>query len=367
MRVLWAAMYLPPLGTRLEELDTPALVVDAAVLEQNIARMAEWSRQTGCAVRPHAKAHKTPLIARKQLEAGAIGICCAKLGEAEAMVAGGVPSVLITSELTGAAKLSRLIALARHAEVLVVVDDAANASELSRAATAAGLQLGVLVEVNVGQDRCGVAPGDPAADLAATVADLPGLRFAGLQGYEGNLQHVRTVEERRCLASMAQLLKSRRAVEARGLTVDICTTGGTGTHEIAGVQPGVTEVQPGSYIWMDADNLQVQGVPYAGGLTVLTTVISRQRSDAAIVDAGQKAISQDGQGGPQVKRAGLSYAPMGDEHGKLTGDALPSLGDVVQLVPSHCDTTVNLHDHLHVVRDGRLEAIWRIEGRGKVT
>ena len=285
------------------------------------------------------------------------------------MVAGGVPSVLITSELTGAAKLSRLIALARHADVLVVVDDPANATELSRAATAAGLQLGVLVEVNVGQDRCGVLPGEPAAVLAATVDDLPGLRFAGLQGYEGNLQHVRTVEERqaRCLASMAQLLESRRAVEARGLSVGICTTGGTGTHEIAGVHPGVTEVQPGSYIWMDADYLQVQGLPYQGGLTVLTTVISRQRSGAAIVDAGQKAISQDGQGGPQVQHGGLSYAPMGDEHGKLTGDALPALGDVVQLVPSHCDTTVNLHDHLHVVRDGRLEAIWRIEGRGKVT
>jgi len=362
-------MYLPPIGTRIEELDTPALVVDAAVLEQNIARMAEWSRRTGCAVRPHAKAHKTPLIARKQLEAGAIGISCAKLGEAEAMVAGGVPSVLITSELTGAAKLSRLIALARHADVLVVVDEAANARELSRAATAAGLRLGVLVEVNVGQDRCGVPPGGPAADLAATVAGLPGLRFAGLQGYEGNLQHVRTVEERqaRCLVSMAQLLESRRAVEARGLSVGICTTGGTGTHDIAGEQEGVTEVQPGSYIWMDADYLQVQGLPYQGGLTVLTTVISRQRPGAAIVDAGQKAISQDGHGGPQVKHAGLSYAPMGDEHGKLAGNELPSLGDVVQLVPSHCDTTVNLHDHLHVVRDGRLEAIWRVEGRGKVT
>src|SRR4051812_8492253 len=134
-------MYLPPIGTRLEALDTPALVVDAPVLERNIARMAAWSRRTGCAVRPHAKAHKTPLIARKQLAAGAIGICCAKLGEAEAMVAGGVPSVLITSEVVGAAKLRRLVAIARHAGVLVVVDDAANAGELSRAAAAAGVEV----------------------------------------------------------------------------------------------------------------------------------------------------------------------------------------------------------------------------------
>jgi D-serine deaminase-like pyridoxal phosphate-dependent protein len=163
------------------------------------------------------------------------------------------------------------------------------------------------------------------------------------------------------------LLESRRAVEARGLAVGICTTAGTGTHEIAGGHEGVTEVQPGSYIWMDADYMQVQGLPYEGGLSVLTTVISRQRAGAAIVDAGQKAISQDGQGGPQVAGGALGYAPMGDEHGRLTGDHLPALGDVVQLVPSHCDTTVNLHDYLHVVRDGRLEAIWRIEGRGAST
>src|SRR5919199_1213046 len=211
-------MITAAIGTPLRELDTPALVVDADALERNIARMAEWSRRTGCAVRPHAKAHKTPLIARKQLDAGAIGICCTKLGEAEAMVAGGVPSVLITSEVVGAAKLRRLVAIARHADVLVVVDDATNAGELSRAVAAAGVEVGVLVEVNVGQERCGVAPGAPAAELAAAAAELPGLRFAGLQGYEGNLQHVRTTGERRarCLAALAQLLESRRAVEARG-------------------------------------------------------------------------------------------------------------------------------------------------------
>lgn len=357
-----------PLGAALGELDTPALVVDADALERNIARMAEWSRRTGCAVRPHAKAHKTPLIARKQLEAGAIGICCSKLGEAEAMVAGGVPDVLITSQVVGATKLARLIGLARHAWVMVVVDDAANAEELSRAARAAGVELRALVEVNVGQERCGVAPGAPAAELAERVARLEGLRFEGLQGYEGNLQHVRDPAERRarCLESMARLLESRRAVETRGLAVAVCTTAGTGTHEIAGVHEGVTEVQPGSYIWMDADYGQVQGLPYESGLTVLTSVISRQRPGAAIVDAGQKAVSMDGAVGTRVKGGALAYAPMGDEHGKLTGEPLPALGETVELVPSHCDTTVNLHDELHVVRRGRLEAVWTIAGRGKV-
>lgn len=357
----------PPLGTPVRELDTPALLVDAEVLARNIARLAEWSRRTGRAVRPHAKAHKTPLIARKQIEAGAIGICCSKVGEAEAMVAGGVPDVLVTSEVVGPVKVARLVSLARHARVGVVVDDAENAELLSRAAAAAGVTLGVLVEVNVGQERCGVAPGAPAADLAAHLAGLPGLRFDGIQGYEGNLQHIRAPEERRerCLQSMARLLESRRAVEARGLTVTVCTTAGTGTHEVAGVHEGVTEVQPGSYIWMDADYGQVQGLPYESGLTVLSTVISRQRSGAAIVDAGQKAVSMDGQGGTRVKGGRLEYAPMGDEHGKLTGEALPALGDVVELLPSHCDTTVNLHDELHVVRSGLLEAVWTIAGRGK--
>jgi D-serine deaminase-like pyridoxal phosphate-dependent protein len=361
-------MLTAAIGTPLRELDTPALLVDADVLERNIARMAEWSRRTGCAVRPHAKAHKTPLIARKQLEAGAIGICCSKLGEAEAMVAGGVPDVLVTSQVIGQTKVGRLVSLARHARVTVVVDDQLNAMQLSAAARAGGVELGVLVEVNVGQERCGVAPGVPAAELAARVAGLAGLRFDGLQGYEGNLQHIRAPEERRarCLESMARLLESRRAVEARGLAVKVCTTAGTGTHEIAGVHEGVTEVQPGSYIWMDADYGQVQGLPYESGLTVLTAVLSRQRDGAAIVDAGQKAVSMDGAGGTRVKGGALAYTPMGDEHGKLTGGELPALGETVELVPSHCDTTVNLHDYLHVVRGGRLEAVWRIEGRGRV-
>ncbi len=360
-------MPLVPIGTPLEELDTPALVVDVVGLERNIARMAEWSRRSGKAVRPHAKAHKTPLVARKQLDAGAVGICCSKLAEAEAMVQGGIDRVLVTSEVVGAPKVVRLVGLARHAEVMVVVDDAANAEELSAAAEAAGLRLGVIVEVNVGQDRCGVAPGAPAAALAERVARLPGLRFEGLQGYEGHLQHVYAAEERRarCLEAMSRLGDSREAVERAGLEVRVCTTAGTGTHEIAGTCDWVTEVQPGSYIWMDADYLRVEGTPYRSALAVLTGVVSRQRAGAAIVDAGTKSVSTDA-GPAAVKGGRLTYAPMGDEHGRLIGDDLPALGARVELIPSHCDTTVNLHDELHVVRDGRLEAVWRIVGRGKV-
>jgi D-serine deaminase-like pyridoxal phosphate-dependent protein len=361
----------PWLGAAIADLDTPALLVDLDVLDRNLNRMAEWSRRTGCAVRPHAKAHKSPLIARKQLDRGAIGITCSKVGEAEVLVAGGVSGILISSEVVGRAKIARLLALARHAELLVVVDDPGNAADLSAAASAAGLTLAVLVEVNVGQERCGVEPGEPAAELAAQVLALPGLRFEGLQGYEGNLQHVRDPDERRerCLVSMARLIESRRAVEARGIPIRIVSTAGTGTHAIAGEIEGVTEVQPGSYIWMDSDYLGVAGLPYEGGLTLLTTVVSRQRRGAAVVDAGWKSITIEA-GMPVVKgAAGLTYAPAGDEHGKLLAadeSSLPPLGARVELVPSHCDTTVNLHDHLFALRDGRVEAVWPIPARGRV-
>jgi D-serine deaminase-like pyridoxal phosphate-dependent protein len=358
------------LGAPVEELDTPALIVDLDVFERNLARMADWSRRTGRAVRPHAKAHKSPYVARRQLELGAIGITCSKLGEAEVLVAGGVLDVLISSEVVGPAKIARLIALARQARPIVVVDDAANAEALSRAASAAGVRLPVLVEVNVGQNRCGVEPGEPAGELAARVASLPGLRFAGLQGYEGNLQHVRSLEERRqrCLTSMDLLDRSRRAVNARGLATEIVTTCGTGTHQFVGDLDWVTEVQPGSYIWMDCDYLAVEGTGYEGALSLVTTVVSRQRADAAVVDAGWKSITIES-GMPQVKGGLFTYAPAGDEHGKISAPdpaQLPALGARVELIPSHCDTTVNLHDHLFAVRAGRVEAVWPIPARGRV-
>ncbi|HEY3079794.1 MAG TPA: DSD1 family PLP-dependent enzyme [Chloroflexota bacterium] len=364
---------LPPaIGTPLAELDTPSLLLDLPAFERNLERMAAFSRRTGVAVRPHAKAHKSPLVARKQLDLGAIGITCSKLGEAEALVAGGVTrGLLVSSEVVGARKIARLIALAHHAELLVVVDDPDNAGDLAAAAGAAGLTLDVLVEVNVGQERCGVLPGAPAAELAERVAGLSGLRFRGLQGYEGHLQQIRDLGERRarCDAAMERLIETRRAVESRGLAVEIVSTAGTGTHEIAAAHRGVTEVQPGSYVWMDSSYVRVEGTPFESALTVLTSVVSRQRPGQAIVDAGWKSVSTDA-GNPAVKgRDGLAYTPAGDEHGRLTAAeaaAPPSLGEKLELVPSHCDTTVNLYDRFVCLRDGRVEAVWPIAARGAV-
>jgi D-serine deaminase-like pyridoxal phosphate-dependent protein len=274
----------------------------------------------------------------------------------------------VSSEVVGARKIERLIALARRAEIIVVVDDVENARQLSAAATAAGIELGVLVELNVGQERCGVLPGAPAVDLALAVGRLPGLRFRGLQGYEGHLQSVRELRDRtaRCNAAMAQLVETRRLIEASGASVEIVSTAGTGTHEIAAEHPGVTEVQPGSYVWMDASYARVEGTPFESALTVLVSVVSRQRPGQAIVDAGWKAISTDA-GNPSVKgRADLQYAPAGDEHGRLTGDDLPALGGKLELVPSHCDTTVNLYDRIVGLRHGRVETGWEIAARGAV-
>jgi len=353
-------------------MDTPVLLLDLDALHRNIARMAEFSKTTGCRVRPHVKSHKTPRVARMQIDAGAIGVTCAKLGEAEAMVAGGITSILISTELVGESKLARLTSLARHANITTVFDNRTAAAAVAAAAKQADVTLGALVDVNVAQDRTGVEPGTPGADLAEYVAGLPNLRFEGLQGYEGNLQHVYDPGERRtrCDEAMGKLLATRRAVEARGLPVRIVSTAGTGTCAFAAAHEGVTEVQPGSYIFMDADYLSVGGLPFELALTLLTTVISRPRRGVAIVDAGFKSISTDA-GMPRVSGdGGLVYKPHGDEHGRLESpndDVLPALGGVVQLVPSHCDTTVNLHDNFFVVRDGRVQAIWTIAARGRVS
>ncbi len=364
------ASVLPRIGASFGEVDTPALAIDLDTFERNLRKMAEFARKAGVALRPHAKAHKSPVIARKQIELGAVGITCSKLGEAEAMVDGGVTDILISSQVVGAAKIARLVALARHARIGVVVDDAPNAREISAAAQRIGATVTVLVEVDVGQRRCGVTPGEAAADLAAIVHGLPGVTFGGLQGYEGHLQQMVPARERKtlCDAAMERLGASRRAVEARGIPVAVATTAGTGTCEFAAHHEGVTEIQPGSYIFMDANYVRVEGTPYETALTVWATILSRQRAADAICDAGWKALSIDS--GPAIVRGreDLTYSPAGDEYGRIsaTGAApLPGPGERVPLTPSHCDTTVNLYDRFVGVRGSVVETVWPITGRGR--
>ncbi len=357
-------------GKRRDELDTPCLLLDLDLAESNIALMAARFANSPVRLRPHVKTHKTPVLALEQLRAGAIGVTCAKLGEAEVMAAGGVRDLLISTEVTGAAKIARLIGLAQQARVITVVDDPDGAQALSRAAEAAGLRLRTLVDVDVGQGRTGIAPGEPALALARRVATLPGLEFAGLQGYEGHLQHVVAADERatQVSAAMRSLIDTRRLIEAAGLPVEIVSTGGTGTHRFVGATDGVTEVQPGSYVVMDAHYGTIEGLGFANALTVLASVVSRQRPNTAIVDAGFKALSTDS--GPARPRdfADATYAPKGDEHGAVVFESgCPlGLGDKVTLIPSHCDTTINLYDAYYVLRGDRVVAVWPISARGKV-
>jgi D-serine deaminase-like pyridoxal phosphate-dependent protein len=351
------------------DIDTPALVLDIGLAERNLVVMAAAARRYGKSLRPHVKTHKSPVLARRQLEQGAIGVSAAKLGEVEAMLLGGVTDILLTTEVVGRQKIARLLTLSRHANLINVVDDARAAHELSDAFQREGLVLDVLVDINVGQDRTGVDPGEAAVALARRVEELPGLRFRGLQGYEGHLQHIYSERERQaaCRAAMRKLSDTARSIKDAGLEADIVSTGGTGTHRFAAETDAVTELQPGSYVVMDSDYGRVEGLEFASSLTILTTVVSHVHPERAVIDAGYKAASTDA-GMPAVKDLpGVSYNPGGDEHGKLalenSGTRL-SIGDKVELIPSHCDTTINLYDHYYVIRDDRLEAIWPIPARG---
>jgi D-serine deaminase-like pyridoxal phosphate-dependent protein len=356
-----------PIGARVEDLDTPSLLLDLDKVERNLAAMAKLYAGSSVRLRPHAKTHKVPILALRQLELGAVGICCAKLGEAEVLAAGGVSELLVTTEVIGPTKIRRLLAVARQVNVMTVVDDAGAAEEVSRAAIEAGLRLRCLVDLNVGQNRTGVEPGEPALALAQQVAQMPGLQLVGLQGYEGHLQHIVDVGERQAANGRAMKLLSDTAdlLLEKGLPIEVVSTAGTGTGQFAARWPRVTELQPGSYVVMDSDYGRVQGLPFENALTLLASVVSRRKNEA-IVDAGTKTLSTDA-GPSQPANLDATYAPGGDEHGKLAlanGNPL-ALGDKVELIPSHCDTTINLHDEYYVTRSGRVVAVWPIATRGR--
>jgi D-serine deaminase-like pyridoxal phosphate-dependent protein len=364
-------VYVPAVESgSISQLDTPCLVVDLNVFESNVRLCTE--RLAAVRIRPHLKTAKSPEVARLLLAAGAAGICVAKVSEAEVMLADRIDDVLITTELAGPTKARRFGELIRRwpdARVSVVVDSWEGASALDAAVPRA---VDVLIDVNVGQDRCGVLPADARA-LADRLRALERIRIVGLQGYEGNLQHVRDPHERQvlCDQAMERLASAAEDLRAGGHTVDVVTTGGTGTAEFCAAHEVVTEVQPGSFIFMDVDYEQTSGVPYEPALTAIATVISRPTADRVVIDAGLKTLSNDSGPARLADSPGWTYHHAGDEHGILTSDRADGarelhVGDRVTLVPSHIDTTVNLHDVLYAHRDGELEATWAIAARGKV-
>ena len=362
-------------GMREDEIDTPALVIDLDAFEYNLDRMAALLAPTGAKLRAHAKTHKSPIIALQQIARGAVGQCVQKVAEAEILAWGGVKDILISNEVVGGAKLARLVALARIAKVAVCVDDPAQIVAIEAAAEAAGGRISVLVEIDIGASRCGVQPGPEAVTLAKQIAASKHLIFGGLQAYQGSAQHRRGVEERRKLIDHA-IDGSRRTVEQlrqQGLACPIVGGGGTGTFEIEASSGVYTEIQAGSYAFMDADyarNLDAGGSPvstFRHSLFVLATVMSAPRHGLAVLDAGHKAVSIDS-GMPTLwQRPDIRYVSASDEHGKLEYGPETSavkLGEKLRLIPGHCDPTVDRFDWYVGVRGGRVECLWPVAARG---
>jgi 3-hydroxy-D-aspartate aldolase len=361
-----------------DQLETPALIVELQALTRNIARMAEFSATRGVKLRPHVKTHKSIEIARRQIAAGAIGVSCATLGEAEIMVGGGIPSVLLTSPVVTAGKISRLVDLAQRAGsggVLLVVDHPRNVADLVHAAAGLDHPLDILIDFDTGQHRTGATSVDAVIDLATLVRGEPRLRLRGLQAYAGHLQHITGRIPRSAAAAEARATVAKVIAGAarREIQFEIVTGAGTGTYEFDSDDELFTELQTGSYVFMDAEYAGVltEGVntsPFEIALYLQTAVVSVNHPGWVTVDGGTKSFATDS-GAPVVSRGAdpaTRYAFFGDEHGKLMSvGPRPDLGDRIEFATPHCDTTVNLHDFYHVVDGDVLIDIWKIDARGK--
>jgi D-serine deaminase-like pyridoxal phosphate-dependent protein len=364
-------------GDAMADVDTPALILDLDRFDANLRRMMSAAATAGVRVRPHAKSHKSLQIAHRQVAAGAIGVCCQKLGEAEVFLSGGIRDVLVTNEVVGTRKLQRLAELTRifrDARVGICVDDIGVVRQLSLICAEQDAELDVYVEFDVGQNRAGVATPADAVELAREVMRHPRLTLMGLQAYAGSAQHRRGVPERRESARRAagRAAAARAALREAGLPCEIVTGGGTGTFLYDATSKVYDEIQPGSFVFMDIDYARNEPDPdvprFDHALFLLASVMS-MRGDRATLDAGLKAFSTDS-GPAQPTFGGWHLRSVSDEHSILTrvDDSGPEiqLGAKALLLPGHCDPTVNLHDWIVAVRRGRVEDVWRIDARGAV-
>ncbi len=370
------------IGHGVEAVDTPTLVIDLDAMDRNLARMAAFANEHGVRLRPHAKMHKSAELAQLQMAHGAVGVCVQKTDEALALAGAGVRNVYISNEVIAPSKLLRLAQAVRDlpSKFSIAVDSSQGVERLAHALHAAGVSapacVDALVEIDVGQGRCGAAPGAPAVALAQAIMSHPMLRFAGLQAYHGGAQHRRTAAERaEAVASSTRAVRATcEALQAAGIAVPLVTGAGTGTFLLEAASGVWGELQVGSYLFMDADYASNEATPLAPvfehALFVKSQVMSRS-ADHAVCDAGHKSHAIDS-GMPNVWfPEGLIYTSGGDEHGALRTDGshpLPALGEVVWLVPGHCDPTVNLHDFMAGVRGGlaagQVERIVRVDARG---
>lgn len=358
-----------------DEIPTPALLLDLDAFESNIARMATHLRDRKRGFRPHGKTHKCPHVAQALIKAGAIGICAARLSEAEVFAEHGIRGLLITTPVIGVSKIARAIGLAALApDTMFCVDDDQNLRDWNDAARARGLTVRLAVDLFFG--RTGIPPGQPALELVRKVASLSHVSFAGLQSYDGMAAHTAPFDAReaRTRGTMAQAVETRRLIERDGIECPMVTGGSTGTYRVDSEIDGLTELQPGSFVFMDIEYGTIGGPggsayrDFKNALTVVTTVVSRPQA-FAVVDGGFKAFSTDRPFTPQpVGLAGARYEWAGDEHGRVFLDAGSGdlkVGDRVRFIPPHCDPTVNLYDNIHALRGDRVEAVWPIAARGK--
>jgi D-serine deaminase-like pyridoxal phosphate-dependent protein len=369
------------IGQHSAAIDTPALVVDLDAMERNLHRMAAFAQTKQVKLRPHAKMHKSAELARLQMAAGAVGACVQKTAEAEALAAGGVDDIYISNEVIAPHKLQRVAALAhtlaaRGGRLAIAVDSLHGVQALARSfAGARANLLDVFIELDVGQGRCGVAAPADVLPLARALGQHAPLRFAGLQAYQGRAQHLRSVAERRAALDevLTRVRQARQLLQDAGIAVPLITGAGTGTFSMEAASGVYGELQAGSYLFMDADYARNEADPaqpqFEHALFVKTQVMSRCATHA-VCDAGHKSHAIDS-GLPTVQGAALAYGNGGDEHGILRGDKLPEIGDVLWLIPGHCDPTVNLHEHLIGVRgglaNGVVEKIFRVDARGALT
>lgn len=359
------------IGLPKEALDTPALCVNLDVMEANIARIARACREHGVGWRPHTKGQKVPAIALKLLAAGALGITCAKLGEAEVMAAAGIHDILVANQIVGAQKIARLVDLRRRADVMVAVDDADNVAALAAAVRGAGVRLRVVVEVDMGLRRAGVEPGPAVVALARTIARHDGLRFAGVMGWEGHTTAIAdpTAKEQAVAAAVTLLTRSADACRAEGLTVDVVSCGGTGTYALTVRRPGVTEIQAGGGIFSDVRYRTQFGIDHPYALTMMTTVTSRSTPTRIVCDAGKKTMSSDAAVPLPLGLDDVKSVKLSAEHATIelqASNAAVRVGDRLEFVVGYSDTTVHLNEEMYGVRDGRVEVVWPVLARGRV-
>ena len=357
------------------DIQTPCLVVDLDAFERNITRMRDFCAQMGMRHRAHGKMHKSADIAHYQIKHGdAVGICCQKVSEAESFARAGVKDVLVSNEVRDPAKIDRLARMPKlGARTICCIDDLDNVADLSAAAVKHGTQIEVLVEIDCGAGRCGVVAGQPVVDLAKAIDAAPGLKFSGIQAYQGAMQHMQSFEDRKAKIdiAVAMVRESMDMLKAEGLECDIVGGGGTGSYYFEGNSGVFNELQCGSYAFMDADYQRIhdeEGKPiseFENALFILTSVMSHAKTDKAICDAGLKAQSVDS-GLPVIfGRTDVEYIKCSDEHGVIADpDNVLKINDKLKLIPGHCDPTCNVHDWYVGVRNGKVEKIWPITARG---